>query len=41
MKQFSIPFEPKALPEFVEFEQKMSRRAQRSKEVSDYVRLNG
>lgn len=39
VKQFSIPFEPKALPEFVEFEEKMSR--QRPREVSDYVRLNG
>jgi hypothetical protein len=41
MKQFSIPFEPKALFEFVEFEQKMSGRTQRAKEVSDYARLNG
>lgn len=41
IKQFSNPFEPKALPEFVEFEEKMSRRAQRPEEVSDYVRLNG
>jgi hypothetical protein len=41
VKQFSTPFEPKALSEFVEFEQKVSRRAQRPKEVLDYVRLNG
>jgi hypothetical protein len=41
IKQFSTPFEPKALSEFVEFEQKVSRRAQRPEEVLDYVRLNG
>src|SRR5271166_3521008 len=35
MKQFSVPFEPKGLPEFVAFEQKVSQRAQRSEEVSD------